>query len=85
MFLNSDGVERNELAGFLKGDQGSRGSGLVLDYLTIQAQLQTSASSESEEHLPVSGHGFMSVSLEIGRKKDCKHILLSSRVVAFLT
>lgn len=61
---------RKELAGFSKGgDQGSRGSSLVLDHLTIQAQLQTSASSESEELLPNSRHGFWSLSLEIGTKR----------------
>lgn len=71
---------KEELAGFPKRIQRSRGSGLVLVHLNLHAQLQTSASSESEEFLPSSGSGFWSVSLETGRKKNLSMLISHTAV-----
>lgn len=71
---------KEELAGFPQRIQGFRGSGFVLDHLNLHAQLQTSASSESEKLLPSSGSGFWSVSLETGRKKDLSTLITHNAV-----
>lgn len=60
---------KEELAGFPKRIQRSRGSGLVLVHLNLHAQLQTSASSESEEFLPSSGSGKILVCVTGNRQK----------------
>lgn len=52
----------------------------MLDHLNLHAQLQTSASSESEELLPSSRSGFWSLSLETGRRKDLSTLLTHNAV-----